>query len=121
MRELKKGDRCEARTMTTEDLKPKLCNVRHMEGTPPQQLLQCRRDRKVMHLCREHQANLSGISVTRRGRKKSVAPEQLDLTRVDCAGMPTQLTSDSRAAMDAENALVYAKGFRLPMPESWEE
>jgi hypothetical protein len=106
MRELKKGDRCEARVMATDDLKPKLCNVLHMEGKPPRQLIPCKRDRKTLFLCTEHQANLSGISVARRTRAKSVAPEQISL--VTCASVADQeaiISSPTLTVMDFDYGL----------------
>ncbi len=115
MRELKKGDRCEARVMATDDLKPKLCNVRHMEGSPPRQLLICVRDKKKVFLCSTHQNVTAALNAQgRQRRKRQEMPEQIDL--VTCANVATDPDDMNSGNVRCATVMDFCYGLP-PMPE----
>ncbi len=118
MRDLKKGDRCEARGLNPDTLKLLTCEIRHMEGTPPRSLMPCVKDRKTVFLCSDHSAMFPRVGERKKQRPRKAIAEQLDLMQLAIAGTSAIITESNTTRMGIPVARsAHADAFRLPMPE----
>lgn len=77
MRQPKKGDRCEFAVFSHVTYKrERPCNVRHLEGTPPGQLMPVRNNGQHTLLCSTHNQSYGSTAVRKQRPKKTDSAQE---------------------------------------------
>ena len=113
----KRGDRCEYSEWSSKTMKrERICNVRHLEGRPPGQIVACKQGREHVLFCAAHAMKASSYTGPIRGKAvKKQKPGPLDAIQEDL----TKACEDSIALQHKYLKFAAAEDeyYVPPMPE----